>query len=227
MSLGTISRKNQFFKTVLHFHLSHLSRKKSNLKEGFSARLSIFHSTWSKGGFQENLFCFVKNYMFSSLLEIQTKLLKPFWKKSKIYVHWIIFVEWNVIAQVFHFPRKYFPIISFGILTDETSKRRIKISKGFPKLYSTCPDDFNHIKHVYFPKKQCISRNLCFRSFTRRIPKTWCKMFRRMAKTVFDVSWKHFLEKHICLNKKSQAPPKVKIEKKMIQIFVICSTMAP
>ena len=84
---------------------------------------------------------------------ISNKITQTFLKKkSKIYVHWILFVEWNVIAQVFHFQRKIIPIISLGILTDETSKRRIKISKGFPKLYSTCPDDFNHIKHVYFPK---------------------------------------------------------------------------
>ena len=115
VSLETTSRKNHFFKTVLHFHPSHLTRKKSNLEEGYSVRLSKFHSTWSKEGFQENLFCFVKNYMFSSLLEIQTKLLDSFWKKYENYLHWIIFVEWNVIAEVFHFERKYIPIIFFGL----------------------------------------------------------------------------------------------------------------
>ena len=139
VSRWTISRKNQFFKTVLHFHPSPLTRKKSNLEEGFSARLSKFHSTWSEECFQENLFCFVKYYMFPSLLEIQTKLLKPFWKKYEKYLNWIIFVEWNVIAEVFHFERKYIPIIFFRILTDEISKPSIKISKAFQKLYSTCP----------------------------------------------------------------------------------------
>ena len=139
VSRGTISRKNQFFKTVLHFHPSPLTRKKSNLGEGFSARLSKFHSTWSEECFQENLFCFVKYYMFSSLLEIQTKLLKPFWKKYENYLHWIIFVEWNVIAEVFHFELKYIPINFFRILADEISKPSIKILKWFQKLYSTCP----------------------------------------------------------------------------------------
>ena len=139
VSLGTISRKNHFFKTVLHFHASHLTRKKSNLEEGLSAKLSKFHSTWSNEGFQENLFCFVRNYMFSSILEIQTKLLKPFWKKYENYLHWIIFVEWNVLAEVFHFEREYIHIIFFRIFTDEISKPRIKILKGFQKLYSTCP----------------------------------------------------------------------------------------
>ena len=139
VSRWTISRKNQFFKTVLHFHPSPLTRKKSNLEEGFSARLSKFHSTWSEECFQENLFCIVKYYMYSSLLEIQTKLLKPFWKKYENYLQWIIFVEWNVIAEVFHFELKYIPITFFRILTDEISKPSMKISKGFQKLYSTCP----------------------------------------------------------------------------------------
>ena len=139
VSLGTISRKNHFFKTVLHFHPTHLTRKKSNLEEGLSARLSKFHSTWSEECFQENLFCIVKYYMYSSLLEIQTKLLKPFWKKYENYLHWIIFVEWNVIAEVFHFELKYIPINFFRILADEISKPSIKILKWFQKLYSTCP----------------------------------------------------------------------------------------
>ena len=139
VSLGTISRKNHFFKTVLHFHPTHLTRKKSKLEEGLSARLSKFLSTWSEECFQENLFCIVKYYMYSSLLEIQTKLLKPFWKKYENYLHWIIFVEWNVIAEVFHFELKYIPINFFRILADEISKPSQKILKWFQKLYSTCP----------------------------------------------------------------------------------------
>ena len=139
VSLGTISRRNHFFKTVLHFHPTHLTRKKIKFRKRFSAKLSKFPSTWSEEGFQENLFCFVKNYMFSSLLEIQTKLLKSFWKKYENYLHWIIFVEWNVIAEVFHFEWKLIPITFFRILTDEISKPSMKISKGFQKPYSTCP----------------------------------------------------------------------------------------
>ena len=81
VSLGTNSRKNHFFEAVLQFHPSPLTRKKSNLEERFSARLSKFHSTCSEECFPDKLFCFVENYRFSTLLEIQTKSLKSFWKK--------------------------------------------------------------------------------------------------------------------------------------------------
>ena len=110
VSLGTVSRKNHFFKTVLHFHPSHLTRKKSNLEEGFSEMLSELHSMFSEEPSQENLVCFGINYIFSSILEFNTKFTGTFSKIHKIYLHWFIFVECNVIAEVFFFERKYIPI---------------------------------------------------------------------------------------------------------------------
>ena len=88
VSLGTTSRKNHFFKTVLHFHPSHLTRKKSNSEEGFQARLSKFHSTWSEEGFQEKLILFreKRNVLitFGNSNKITQIFLKKIWKISTL-----------------------------------------------------------------------------------------------------------------------------------------------
>ena len=84
VSLGTISRKKRFSKTVLLFHPSHFTRKKTlNLRERFSAMLSKLHSTFSEEGSQENLICFGINCIFSSILEFETKFTRTFLKSSQ------------------------------------------------------------------------------------------------------------------------------------------------
>ena len=84
VSLGTISRKKRLSKTVLLFHPSHFTRKKTlNSRERFSAMLSKLHSTFSEERSQENLFCFGINYIFSSILEFETKFTRTFLKNSQ------------------------------------------------------------------------------------------------------------------------------------------------
>ena len=84
VSLGTISRKKRFSKTVLLFHPSHFTRKKTlNLRERFSAMLSKLHSTFSEERSQENLICFGINCIFSSILEFENKFTRTFLKSSQ------------------------------------------------------------------------------------------------------------------------------------------------
>ena len=139
-----IQRKSVFSK---QFNISILptspARRNSNLGEGFSAKLSKMHSTCSEERFQENLFCFGKIYIFINFGNWSKSNSNLFENTPKLFLHWILFVEWNVISEVFISERKNISIISFRILTDKITKRKLIFSTGFPELYSTCPEDFN------------------------------------------------------------------------------------
>ena len=77
----------------------------------------------------------------------------------------------------------YIPIISFWILRDEISKRNVKISTGFPELYSTCLDTFNQEKHVYFPRKTVdFIQSLFSEFYWKNIEKLMWSFFTGMPK---------------------------------------------
>ena len=136
------------------------SEKNSNLGEGLSARLSNCTLLVQKNVFRKNFFVSVKPFYFHQFWNLNKNILEPSSENSENCSNWIVFVEWNVISEVFFFERKNIPINSFWISTRETSKRRIKLLTVFVKLCSTCPEDFNQDKRVFFRKEVFFNRYL-------------------------------------------------------------------
>ena len=102
VSMGTISKDKHFFKTVLHFHLPHLTGKKVKVRKkvfGKIVRIAFYVFRRTLSGkpilFREKLFNF-NNFGFWN--DFYQNLLP---KIRKIFLHWIKFVDWNVIAEVF------------------------------------------------------------------------------------------------------------------------------
>ena len=200
VSLRTISRKKPYFRNSSTFpSFPPQPEKKIQIQENdFRRSCQKCFLRVQKNAFSKTYFVSRKLYFFINFGIWNKSNSNNFQKIPKFSLHRNIFVEWNVISQVFLSERKNFSIISFRILTDEISKRKIKYSTGFPKLYSTCPEDFNQNKHVYFRKK-CTSINLCFRSFTERITGIWCKVLDRKEQNCIWRARKNFFWKSIFL----------------------------
>ena len=130
---------------------------------------------------------------------LEQKLPESSSKNSEIFLHWNSCFEWNIISEVFLFERKNIPINSFCILTHELLKRRINFSTVFVKQCSTCPEDFNQDKRVYFQKEVIFNRYL-FSELYQKTTEIWCKCFARIAKSVFDVSEEIFFGEAYFLN---------------------------
>ena len=103
--------------------------------------------------FREKLYVLIT---FGNSNKITQIFLKKIWKLSTL--NYICRVERH--SWSFSLWKKIYSHHFFRILTDEISKPRIKNLKGFQKPYSTCPDTFNQIKHVCFPKKVYFNESL-------------------------------------------------------------------
>ena len=116
LSLGTISRKRLFLETVLHFHLSHLTRKKK-----FKFRRTILGEVVKNAfyAFRRTLsvkpILFPGNFIFSSILEFETKVTRIIFRKFRNFLYTEIYLSSRMsYPKFFSLKEKIFPSFLFG-----------------------------------------------------------------------------------------------------------------
>ena len=102
VSLRTISMKKLPIENFILFHSLQLNRKKINFRKtifGNVVKTALYVCSRTISGKQ---FFWGKKFNFISFGTLKHSLFGCFWKKNrKSYLHWILLVECNVIAEIF------------------------------------------------------------------------------------------------------------------------------